>query len=73
MDIVEKPRKDKAGTHLTKETHDVENAAEEEPDEGVELTTEKEPTVHDSPQLVPTPPPVYTTEKPQAMVTHYPL
>ncbi|MCI10137.1 hypothetical protein A2U01_0031229, partial [Trifolium medium] len=73
VDIVEKPRKDRAGTHPTKETHDIENVVEEELDEMIEHTTEKEPTVHDSPRSASIPPPAYTTEKSPAIVAPYPV
>ncbi|MCI55352.1 hypothetical protein A2U01_0076602, partial [Trifolium medium] len=58
---VKKSKTSKAGDNPTKETS-----------EGNE-NVEEEPTAHDSPQSVSTPPPVYTIAKPQAIVAPYPL
>ncbi|MCI63660.1 hypothetical protein A2U01_0084917, partial [Trifolium medium] len=52
----------------TSEERDNPTKAASEGDENVE----EEPTAHDSPQAVTTPPPVYTTAKPQAIVAPYP-
>ncbi|MCI05473.1 hypothetical protein A2U01_0026526 [Trifolium medium] len=79
VDTAEKPTKDKKskaineGDNPTKEKSEVEDNVEEEPKERIEPITEKGPTVHNHPQPVPTPPPLCTTGKPQAVVAPYPL
>ncbi|MCI42954.1 hypothetical protein A2U01_0064191, partial [Trifolium medium] len=79
VDITEKSTKDKKSKAIkerdnsTKEKSEVGDTVEEEPEKGTEPATGKEPTAHNYPQPVPTPPPLCTTGKPQAIVAPYPL
>ncbi|MCI57196.1 hypothetical protein A2U01_0078447, partial [Trifolium medium] len=63
----------KEGDNPTKEKNEVGDAIEEEPEEGTGPETGKEPTTHNYPQPVPTPPPLRATEQPQVIVAPYPL